>query len=272
MARSLNEPDPEGHPRCLLLRANVIQTIFDSAEMLNDQPAAQFIPTPDFRNPIPKMSINGFPTRFRRDSVNLNETLWVPQRVTRNRQSGGWQIDIQHSDGKLRLREGDRGRAPLESLEAAWQILTWHLLRLNSSYVDNRRVAPGSKRRIKELDTGVGGVLIARQRARNGRANTVSVRMFQRVETPNGKSRPVALDTVHISESKYLKHPELEQKRFEKGLCEAIAVRAQYLRVYTSNGPIPSPITVSDLEPESIPDQPTVPLDLQKMFATFTLF
>lgn len=230
------------------------------------------IPMPDFREPIPRMSINGFPTRFRRDPIGDNLVLWVPQRVTRNRRSRGWLIDIKHAHGRVRVWEGDRGRTPLKSLQSAWHRLIRHLHQLESPYINNRRAAPGGKPRIKALDTGVEGVLIARQRARNGRANTVSVRLFQRIETKVGASKPISLDTVHISESKYQNDPAGEQQRFEQGLCLAMAVRSRYLQDYAETGPLPTPIQVQDIEPETVPSKPVVRLDLGKVFDTFSVF
>lgn len=163
----------------------------------------------------------------------------------------------------------DRGRTPLESLREAWQILCRQLQTLRSQVIQQRRTTRPGRQRKSHMDTGVDGVLIARRRAKHGRSAAISVRMIQRIATPEGKSRGVGVNTVHISETKYLESPKHEQRRLEQGLREATAIRAHYLSAYAqAGGPVPSPITLADIDPRTIPSAPKVAINLETIFQT----
>lgn len=181
--------------------------------------------TPDFTVPVPRTSINGFPVRFREDRLSDLLTLYVPQRITRNRQSQGWRILINHADGQLKLREPDAGRTPLEWLNAAWVQLVENLNGLPSPIrVQRRRSLPG-RSRDPIIDTGVDGVLIVRHKARDGRSKAIGIQMIQRLTSTTATSRPSHIRVFSLSESMCLESPRECQARFEKGLCLATAIR-----------------------------------------------
>lgn len=224
---------------------------------------------PDFQSPIERTTVSGFPVRFRKDRLSEDLTLWVPQRITRNRQSAGWRIIINHATGQLRLWEGDLGRSPVESLEAAWETLVGHLKILKTPVTMKRRKTLPGRKRDPRIDTGIDGVLIARKKARNGRYKAVSVRTIQRIADSESVSRPVSVDTFHVSESTYLESPGATQKRFEKGLCMCAAIRARYVEEYAQAGPVSSPVMADDIETGRVPAKPIAALNLGDIFDSF---
>jgi len=223
----------------------------------------------DFTKPVKRTNVNGFPIRFRKDRLSDECILWVPQRITRNLQSKGWRIIINHADGQLRMWEGDLGRSPLESLQAAWRNLYNQLMSLKTPItMERRRTLPGRKRN-PAIDTGVDGVLIVRHKARNGRSKAISVRIIQRIADAKSVSRPVPVDTFHVSESKYIESPETSQMRFINGLCLASALRAHYLEEYAKGGPVLSAIRADNIDPGRASKKPAVALDLGNIFDSF---
>lgn len=224
---------------------------------------------PNFRQPLPRTSINGFPIRFREDKLSDSMTLWVPQRITRNMRGRFWRIKINHADGSLILYEFDGDGSPLESLERAWDQLVVQLNKLTTPVTrSRRRTLPGPKRN-PALDTGVDGVIIGRQKARNNRSKAVSVRMIQRLACTKATSRPHTLHTFSVSETRYLQSPAEAQKQFEHALCLSAAIRAKYLETYARHGPVPRPITADDIDEKDVPATPVTRLDLAAIFDTF---
>lgn len=225
--------------------------------------------TPDFTSPVPRTSISGFPVRFRKDRLCDSLTLYVPQRITRNRQSRGWRILINHADGQLKLWEPDAGRTPLESLNAAWVRLVEKLNDLPSPIrLQRRRSLPG-RSRDPVIDTGVDGVLIARHKARANRSKAIGIQMIQRLSSPTATSEPCSIRVFSLSESMYLESPRVCQARFEQGLCLATAIRHKYLDCYSRLGPVPEPVTVYDVDQSDIPHTPVITLSLSNIFDSF---
>jgi hypothetical protein len=224
---------------------------------------------PDFTSPIPRTSVNGFPIRFRKDCLSENLTLWVPQRITRNQQSKGWRIIINHADGQVRLWEGDKGRSPIESLQSAWRILVNELQSLKTPITQlHRKRIPGRKR-DSFVDTGVDGVMICRRRGKYGRSKSVSVRMIQRLTAQDKASRPATIETFSVAQNQFLKSPEFYQEKFEKGLCLAAAIRARYLELYSIYGPLQSPVKGCDISSGEIPEEPVIQLKLEDIFSSY---
>lgn len=224
----------------------------------------------DFTQPLDPVSINGFPIKFKPKATDGDTTLWVPTGISRNNPSKGWRIKIQHAHGSFSKWVPDQGRSILESLIEAWEILSGELWFLEPRISQEKwRVRPGPER-VEDTETGVTGLIIARARAKRHHGKAISVRVVQRVKTPNGKSKAVSVDTLHISESVYESFPSYHQMRFERALCEGVALRKVYINAYAEQGgPVSKKITMPDVKNRDVPETPPKLLDLGEIFSSF---
>lgn len=224
---------------------------------------------PDFTRPQSEISINGFPVRFRKENLDGKTILWVPRRISRNDQSKGWRILINHEDGQLALWEPDEGREPLESLRTAWKRMVAELGQLKSTITNMRRPRNRGPSRIPALDSGVDGVLIVRSKPRPGRSKAVGVSLYQWLLNDDGKQISKGLRIFSISESKFLKDPAGAQRRFNQALCIATAIRRKYLEAVAAGGTPDELVTRSDLKKSDVPKKPAKAMALSELFDSF---
>lgn len=221
---------------------------------------------PDFTQPQPEISINGFPIRFRRENLDGKTILWVPKRISRSLESKGWRILINHANGQSYLWEPDDRREPLDSLQTAWERMVLELNQLTTTITNMRRPLKRGPKRNPAIDTGVDGVLITRTKARPGRSKAVGVCLFQWVISEEGMPKSKGVSVFSISESKFLKAPADSQWRFHQALCIATAIRHRYLETVATDGTPRNVITANDLMPEDVPSSPVRALGLPEIF------
>lgn len=221
---------------------------------------------PDFTKPQPEISINGFPIRFRKENLDGETILWIPRRISRNAQSKGWRILINHADGQVTLWEPDEGRGPLESLQSAWERMVSQLSKLTTPITNMHRPVKRGPKRNPDLDSGVDGVVITRQKARPGRSKAVGVALYQWVLGEDGKPRSKGVVVFSVSESKFLQATGQAQQRFNQALCVATAIRRRYLDAVAAGGTPDKVITPDDLEPSEVPANPVRAVDLHDVF------
>ena len=226
---------------------------------------------PDFTQPQSEISINGFPVRFRRENLDGKTILWVPKRISRAIEAKGWRILINHADGQSYLWEPDEGRAPLDSLQTAWTRMVVELNQLTTSITNMRRPVKRGPQRNPVIDTGVDGVLIARNNSSPSRSKSVGVSLFQWILSEEGNPISKGVRIFSISESKFLKAPADAQRRFHQALCVATAIRRRYLETVAAEGTPHTVITADDLVPADVPSRPVKSLDLSQVFDSFDI-
>jgi len=221
----------------------------------------QIISNMDFTKPCDPISVNGFPVYFRREFINDETTLWIPKGISRNESIKAWRIWFRHQKGTFSKYVFDSGRDMVSSLKEAWNV-AYQAYMDHEPYVaaDKRRKAPGF-RVHPDFDLGYTGVSITRVSPKRGSKTIVLLAHQNYLDPLTKEKKHTNLAVCRVTMNKYEEDPWGQQKIFENGIRDAIAIRRYHNQLHSQCTPPTRKLKLED-----------VPLEIRRKPAPFPIF